>query len=310
MNKDTTVILWLYHTDLAQEFYDLLKPLEGLINIHLCLCKDNDNKEAVDIFKELKNVKRVQYYPNIGADIYSFLEELSFIETPYFLKLHSKKSFWGTNYHCNWRKVLLDTFIGDKNTFVRNTNILRSGAGYLGCRCLTYLKKEGHHSDKINDLLKLIGCPKIKTHNKKFTGGNMFGGNTALFQRALLHNKNELLNLVSTESGKIDEDVSSTYCHSLERIFGYIGSLYEYRFLYAAPTCLKILNPDKDRRSLNFRILPNNDIYCVDQANIYGKIYKKNKHFMNIKWLNVKDSSVQYYIPIGKNCFINNNHFS
>ena len=149
MNKDTTVILWLYHTDLAQEFYDLLKPLEGLINIHLCLCKDNDNKEAVDIFKELKNVKRVQYYANIGADIYSFLEELSFIETPYFLKLHSKKlkdkvvkikmteAIKSINKFCG---------VNDKSNVVKDEYVIQT-MRYL--ELLKELKKSGNKKQKV-----------------------------------------------------------------------------------------------------------------------------------------------------------------
>ena len=310
MNKDTTVILWLYHTDLAQEFYDLLKPIEDLVKIRLCLCEDQENKNAVQLFSSLKNVESITYYPNIGVDVYSFLSELSSITTPYFFKLHSKTSVWGINNQCNWRKILLDTFIGDRTTFIRNVDILKSGAGYLSCRTFTYFNDEGKNYDKIEDILKLICCPKITQKSKKFGGGNMFGGNTALYQKLLLHNKDTILNLLKKETGKVDDILEGTYCHSLERIFGYIGGLYDYRFLYAAPTGFKILNPNKNRRTLRFRILPNNQIYCLDQANIYGKIYNKNKHFMKIQWLNVADSKEQYYIPIGKNSFINNNHFS
>ena len=232
MNKDTTVILWLYHTDLAQEFYDLLKPLNDLLDIRLCLCKDNDNTEVLNLFSDLDNITSIKYYPNVGVDVYSFLQEIAFIDTPYFLKLHSKTSIWGTNGQCNWRKILLDTFIGDRNTFIRNVEMLKSGAGYLSCRPLTYVNDEGSNGDKIQQLLKLICCPTIKNKSKKFCGGNMFAGNTSLYQKLLLHNQDAILDLVKQEKNKVDESVSGTYCHSLERIFGYIGGLYNYKFSY------------------------------------------------------------------------------
>jgi len=310
MNKDTTVILWLYHTDLAQEFYDLLNPIQDLVKIRLCLCEDQDNKNCVRLFSSLKNVESITYYPNIGVDIYSFLSELSSITTPYFLKLHSKKSYWGTHFHCNWRSVLLDTFLGDRDTLIRNINILRSGAGYLSARPFTYRNVEEKHKENIDSILKLICCPKIKAQDRKFTGGNMFGGNTALFQKVLLHNRNELLNLISYEKGKVDDVLESTYSHSLERIFGYIGGLYEYDFLYAAPTAFKILSPEKNKRRLRFRIMQNRCIYSLDQANIYGKIINKNKGLFSVKWLHVDNIPNQHYTNIGKNAFINSKHLS
>lgn len=308
-NKKIAVLLWLYHTDLCEEFYELLKPCSDLIDVHLSLCEDNDNATALKTLNKLNSIKSISYYPNCGADIYSFLNELPKINNEYFIKLHSKKSRWGTNMHCDWRHILLDSFIGDRDILLRNIKILSSNTGYLSCKPLTYTNKENTNSEKIKQLLDIIGYPNISNKKRRFSGGNMFGGNTKLFQKILLPHLDKICHLISSETGSVKDIMSGTYCHSLERIFGYIGNLHGYRFSYAAPSTFKIVTPSADRNLLNFRIINNRYIYCTDQANIYGNIISMDKRFFRVKWLHVLDTEDQYYVPTGKR-FINTNYIS
>ena len=51
MQNKAAVILWLYHTDLADEFVELFKPHKEYIDIFLGVCKDHDNNDAVSSFR-------------------------------------------------------------------------------------------------------------------------------------------------------------------------------------------------------------------------------------------------------------------
>lgn len=92
--KKLAILIWMYHNDLAGEFFDLLYPLQDLVDIHLSFCQDNDNLKSLSQFNNLSNIKSITYYPNIGADLYSFINDLSLIQNEYFIKLHTKKSNW------------------------------------------------------------------------------------------------------------------------------------------------------------------------------------------------------------------------
>ena len=178
-------------------------------------------------------------------------------------------------------------------------------------RPFTYNNNEGKNADNIIHLSKLINIPKISNHNKKFTGGNMFGGNTKLFKKIFLKHTAQISNLLSKETGKIDDSNHGTYCHSLERIFGYVGQLYNYKLRYAAPSTFNIFSPniENNKKYLRYRIV-NNSIYCVDQANIYGKVVDKNSSFLRVKWLHVSQTNDQFYISISNNSFINSKYCS
>ena len=92
--KKIAVIVWLYHNDLSSEFISLLNSTYDFFDIYLCLCKDNNNAQALSKFQTLSNLKSVSLYPNIGADIYSFINEICCIDHKkydYFIKIHSKK---------------------------------------------------------------------------------------------------------------------------------------------------------------------------------------------------------------------------
>ena len=69
MVNKSAVILWLYHTDLADEFVELLKPHEKYIDIFLGVCKDHDNRQAESLFKDNFSNVSIDYLDNGGTDI-------------------------------------------------------------------------------------------------------------------------------------------------------------------------------------------------------------------------------------------------
>jgi lipopolysaccharide biosynthesis protein len=93
--KKIAVLIWLYHEDLAKEIYDLLKPISQYVDIFLALCEDKNNRSIIDTMSGLNNVKNISFFPNCGADIYSFINQIRNVnpeEYEYFIKIHSKKN--------------------------------------------------------------------------------------------------------------------------------------------------------------------------------------------------------------------------
>ena len=58
MRNKPAVILWLYHTDLSEEFTKVLFTHRNKIKLFLGLCVDNDNSRAETIFtSNFKNTR-------------------------------------------------------------------------------------------------------------------------------------------------------------------------------------------------------------------------------------------------------------
>ena len=110
------VILYLYHVDLWDEFKTLLLPFQKDIKLYLGLSSKQQSK---NIETEAKNIfdSTVTYHDNYGADVAPFLNQLSLVNTKYFIKIHSKKSLYGAYNQINWRKILLYDLLGSKNLF-------------------------------------------------------------------------------------------------------------------------------------------------------------------------------------------------
>lgn len=92
--KKVTALIWLYHNDLINEFYKLIKLLQDIIDYHISFCSDNDNQKSINLLFKLYNIKSINYYANFGADLFSFINKINHINTPYFIKMHFKKSMW------------------------------------------------------------------------------------------------------------------------------------------------------------------------------------------------------------------------
>tara|TARA_B100000497_G_C7637740_1_gene383343 strand:+ start:225 stop:1142 length:918 start_codon:yes stop_codon:yes gene_type:complete len=304
MKKDISVLLWLYHTDMAQEFYDILHPLKDILDIHLGLCKDNSNNKALSIFNDLPI--GISYHNNVGADTLPFLEQLQGINNPIFIKLHSKQSNWGLHNRGNWRLMLVDSLLSSKNSLLRNTDKIKNhNIGYVGCSSFMCHNFELKNKEKIKELEYKLYLPKVS--KKIFCGGNMFMGKTLLYKKTLDKRYNMLHDLLSTEKGKVSDIKYGTYCHAMERILGYISN----NEIYTSENChlntIKILSKNTDHEYLRLRILPNNEIYCTEQPNIYGKIIEQNTDSFTVEWYHIPSKKHQYQL-ISKNTYINKIH--
>lgn len=307
--KKIAVIVWLYHNDLSSEFISLLNSTYDFFDIYLCLCKDNNNAQALSKFQTLSNLKSVSLYPNIGADIYSFINEICCIDHKkydYFIKIHSKKSRWGIKNICNWRAMLFTSLIADKDNIIRNIKFMdKFKLGSIGCRPLIYDNTESIHKYKITEFEKIM---KVNFITRYFVGGNIFMGRTKLFQKYIAPYKEDILKLISTESGKVSETYSGTYCHAFERILGYIGSTQG--LLGSPEKSIRIITPSKDipAKKLNFVTLYNRDIYCVQNPSIYGYVKDISDEHMDVIWNNSTSPTLRTYVKINKNSYIGIRH--
>lgn len=313
--KKISIIAWLYHNDLADEFFDLLYPLEDLVNIHLCLCQDNNNLNILSKFNSLNSIQNIRYYPNVGADLYSFINTLPDIKTEYFIKIHSKKSLWGVNNKCNWRAMLLDSLIGNRDTLIDNVKYMNKySLGSIGCRPLIYKDVGSVHSYKVNDICQIIGLvdhPK----NNLFVGGNMFMGRTKTYQNYLNENTIELLNnLLELECGKIKENKNGTYSHALERVLGYIGNTQSLKSCPFHSFRIKVLDNQLVNKTkyLHIRKMYNNEIYCIEQPNLYGRVNddSKDSEIIQIFWKHKQQEILATYQKISQNTYINKIHLT
>lgn len=316
MHKKFAVLLWLYHTDLTKEFYNILKNSSDLIDIHLALCENNDNTFVLNTLNQLNNIKSISYYPNCGADIYSFLNEINKIDSesyPYFIKIHSKKSRWGINGICNWRAILLDNLIADKKTLKINmSHVYNTKYGMYGCKSMIYdenLSEQKLHKEKIKELIKIISNTNFDT--ELFFGGTMFLGKTELYQRYLTADRvSKICDLLKLESGKINESTRGTYSHAMERLLGYIGCLDGVGYLEPEIIKIKVYDP-KLLESCDFlplRIMYNNDVYCTQQPSIYGSVIDNSQNTIKIRWHNV--NTIVTYIKTGTDIYSNSRHLN
>lgn len=308
--------MWLYHTDLSEEFYELLKGCSDLVDIHLSLCEDNDNTIALKTLNKLNNIKSISYYPNCGADIYSFINEINKIDSdsyPYFIKIHSKKSKWGVNGICNWRAILLDSLIGDRETLSRNMqHIYANSCGIYGCKPMVYdesLSERKLHQDKIEELIEIIENPDFDS--QLFFGGTMFFGETKLYQRYLTKDiVKQICDLLVLESGKINEYRGGTYSHAMERLLGYIGCSAGIGYCIPETIQVKVYDPKllETHSFLSLRIMYNKEAYCIEQPSIYGSVDSDTKDTLNIRWHNT--NTLVTYIKTGNNIYSNSRHLN
>lgn len=304
LKNKIAIILWLYHTELAEEFIDLLAPHSKYIDIFLGLCKAHHNNEAADLFRYVfKDNLHIEYMSNGGTDILPTLKLIEKCIDNYsiFFKLHSKKSSWGSLKHVNWRVILLNDILYRDNFYNTIDQLYRSKVGMVGSKPFIMKNNEYTNKEHIIELLSLFNINKEFKY-KNFVGGNIFAAKTHIF-KPLLYNS-IVYNKLSQEIGAIKDDNGGTYVHSMERIFGYMAEYNE---------CLISGSPHHTKIILNYRVknhrlhlvkLYNNDCYIQENPNIYGNIINDCPNSMDIIWKNRPDHQICLYKKLDK-YFIN-----
>jgi len=304
MENKSAVILWLYHTDLANEFVELLKPHEKYIDIFLGLCKDHDNSQAVSLFRDNFSNVSVDYLNNGGTDI---LPTLNLLEKcykyPYLFKLHSKKNNWGMNRQVNWRVMLCNDILYKDNFYWTLDRLNQDHIGIVGSNSMIMRDNEYTNVSKIAEIVDIIGIDYSKLRIKSFIGGNIFAIKTKLLLPFI--NQPNLKNLLSKEIGLIKDDDGGTYVHSMERLFGYMAE-YNNKTICGAPSKTQIiLSPQLKQHRLHLIKLYNNECYVQENPNVYGKILEDNNKYMRINWLNQDSNAYRFYKKINQKYLIN-----
>lgn len=289
------VILYLYHTDLWDEFKKLLGPFKQDIRLYLCLCADNDNSSVEQEVSAIFDCK-LSYYNNYGADVASFLNVLKTVEEKYFIKIHSKKSLYGKFNQINWRQILLNDFFNNKILFTNNyLNLNKEKTGAVGSKNMLLNNRELQHSDKIRYLCDILHIKYEEVKNSYFFGGNMFMSHTHLFQEYFVPYNKTLQNLLSNEKNKVVELPEGTFSHALERIFGYIIPYNDLIFQHPSHKIIRISNQQAPNEYFNMIIMYNNDCYLEEDMHVYGHIIDNSIDNFSIEWYHVKPISITKY---------------
>ena len=297
-----TVALWLYHQDLWPEFLELLKPLHQHITLHIGLYYNNSTsqieKDAIDYFPNV----RLSYYQNHGADLSPFLSQLQQIDTEFFIKIHSKKSLWGSfRGNLNWRAVLLHDLIGSLDIFKSNIEQMQNHPkiGMISNRHLLLNDRELHNTILIQELCEMIEVDYAKVAKSFFPAGNMFLSRTKLFQEYFNNSSlDKIQSKLKQEKGKITDSIKATYCHSLERVFGYVISDKNKHFSSPEHSILKILNTEAPDGYFRLVILYNGVCYLQEDLNMYGTILQQSDDTITIEWQHLPSIISQKYMKI------------
>lgn len=242
---------------------------------------------------------KINYHDNYGVDISPFLKQIKDLDCQkfsYFIKIHSKKSNWGRKFHVDWGTVLIDSLIGNAQDLHKNLNLL--SREYVGMCCIKFLtlqNNEGYNHNKILNLCKILNINYKTLPIYAFAAGSMFMGKTQVYKNILSEHYNSLDKLLQTETGKVDDRYAEqgTFCHSIERIFGYLVTHQNLKIL---PTILdSYIIYNKQYKKLHLRITYNNYCYLLEDVNMYGKIMHKNIESIQIQWLHFDNKPIVNY---------------
>jgi len=314
INNKCILLLSLYSLNRLSEIDKLIYELGGL-DIDLSIEEHNkDNKDLLKFTEKYQHrIVNVNFHKNYGVDISPFIHQVCSIdpeEYPMFIKLHSKESKWGTKSHVDWGTVLMDCYIGNSYNYIKNLQLLsRKHIGMISHNFLTLNDREYKNTNKIKYLCESLGLDYDKVEKSSFAAGSMFMSKTNILQKYLKSKKEILDILLSTETGKVNDSSSEngTYCHAMERIFGYIMKNENLLIHPHISKTIPIFNTE--HRRLHLSITYNNYCYLREDLNIYGKLLSQNNDKLKIQWLHLQDSPIVEYIKTsGK--LVRDNHFA
>jgi lipopolysaccharide biosynthesis protein len=280
------VLVHIFYTDVWNEIFPLLLPIKDQIHIDISLYEKNDNSKILEDLKNFHIIK-IRYMENVGVDIGPFLFQINELDEntyPYFIKLHSKKSFISK---LDWKHILFHTLVGSSDILNRNKNLLDSNSN-MGAITdpVTIMTNIGKNQNYINVLSKLLN---IKTSKKEFMAGSMFMSRTKIFKKYFT---SAFVNAIYPllETGKVSDREHGTYCHGLERIFGKIISNENLQIGYRRDSPTFSIYSKHNRTTYNIHKCYNN--YCYTRSNkqlVFGYVYPIiNDDSIVINWTYMK----------------------
>ena len=302
------VYLWMYHEDLWLEFYRLLYPIKDKIILHLATCEDN---VSLDIIKNITNKFphcNITRHRNAGGDILPFITD--FTNNPnkqnLFIKLHTKKSKLKNK--IEWRNILLHSLIGKHGqSFYSNVKYLHeySDIGLITNWGLLFQNEERSNTDKINEILQYYDIPRDSIKKKKFAAGTMFIGRSSIYSKFLNSSSLDYLTpKLLEETGHVTDSREGKYCHSLERIFGYLCEFDNYKTASCIYPTIRIINTKTPIRRLHLSITYSGFVFLEENLLIHGKLLDKSKNTFTIEWHHLPSSYIRTYTKLDRNLYI------
>jgi lipopolysaccharide biosynthesis protein len=266
------VLLHVFHTDLWPEILSLLLDVKDLIAIDISLSENHDNKKILQDLKPFRIIK-IRYTDNHGVDISPFLHQIKELDPnlfPYFIKLHTKKSFIN-KFH--WRLVLFNALLGSKDILQSNIKKLETNTG-IGAITdkTTIMSSIGHNTQHIKLLCDFLHIDRAL--NKKFMAGSMFMSRTHIFKKYLNSNTIYYIDML-LEDGVVKDEHQGTFCHAMERIFGKIVHQEKLKISYTnLDPYIKIHNTTIKKTFILYKCDKNNYCYNFDPIHrVFGCIY-------------------------------------
>lgn len=317
-DKRTAILVYVYYPDIFKHIVSLLKNLDlTYTDIFLAINNSLDISTIQDICQDIKgSIKNTIFVDNIGVDILPFLLQLKALDAhtyKYFIKLHTKKSTWGSKNNIEWLSVLLHSLIGSDKIYQKNISMLDSkpNIGMIGAKALIMSGREFMHTSKIKELCSILGINYDRVANGKFIGGSIF---MARLEPFITHftedNIEKLQNLIvsNNEVGSVKDMFSNDgkYCHSIERIFGYIISYLNMKISGYKLTDYRILNKESKKGYFNLVVCYNGLCYLDEDPNCVGQFYRVNNKLCLIEWKHLKniDCVFQKYIKLDNKTLI------
>lgn len=170
MDYKVLIILHLFYVELWEEFKKKLLNLDSEFDLIVSLCEDIEDFER-QILKTFPNAKIIRL-PNKGLDIGPFLKVLkylkeNYLEYDYLVKLHTKKSHYDESLGTAWRTELVNSIVGDKETFKNNLDLLdRTSNKMCGSQKWCFLIGTARYKDAFK-------LPRLDD-TANFIGGTMF----------------------------------------------------------------------------------------------------------------------------------------
>ncbi len=300
-NQKVALLCWFYNTDKWYKIKHLLEPIKDHVSLFCGLFYDTcSEKDYDDISKFCNDTSgELQYFDNVGADVNSFLFQISNIDKdkyPLFVKMHSKTNPLTLRYNIPWFSYLIDSLIGSPEIFHSNIERLENDpkCGMIGDPMIHLKDFEHTNTSKIQKILKHLDIDVSDIKNKEFIGGNMFASRTDIFQKYFDKNfydyiYNHFLEALNTD--KVGDKDFGTYPHALERIFGYI---IEYNNLTIQHPLKKNIYSVKDPK-LNVVRLYDNLVYLEDFPLLWGEMTETAEELCYIYWKQGTTKQIQKF---------------
>jgi lipopolysaccharide biosynthesis protein len=220
-NKTSVLILHLYYQDLWEEFAKKIDSVYYDCDLYVTTCVDHEDMSEV-IHKRYPDAKVVRVQ-NKGLDIGPFLLAMDDIlksnkEYQRIIKLHTKKSLnhkMHENYGNHWRTSLVNSLIGNVETYERNKELMFSNQ-MIGSSEHTQIT--GGHRIFIEWLREAADLFQIELKKKEYhyVGGTMFMADFQMIKKYF--QRTSLLSVYKNLKEGYEKDFLLE--HKIERIFG------------------------------------------------------------------------------------------